>query len=244
MTQSPTPTRKIPSQATSAVAHIAPEPEEDDPLLAFAPYLHARPRRNSITPDLQRQFITTLAATGIVKQAAKSIGKSLEALYKIRHRPGAEGFSAAWDEALAWGLERLEDCAMERAIHQGQYDLRANSLICFVLSYRRRDWIDARELVPGDILLFATLRNEAPRLPYFLEYYRALGVDHFLIVDNGSDDGSADLLAEADDVSLWTTEKSYRQANFGVQLDPTFIIAGIQKGYRSRIRSIIAITGA
>ncbi len=69
---------------------------------------------------------------------------------------------------------------------------------------------------PSDILLFATLRNEAPRLPYFLEYYRALGVDHFMIIDNGSDDGSADLLAEADDVSLWTTDKSYRQANFGV----------------------------
>lgn len=69
---------------------------------------------------------------------------------------------------------------------------------------------------PNDILLFATLRNEAPRLPYFLEYYRALGVDHFLIVDNASDDGSADLLAEADDVSLWSTDKSYRQANFGV----------------------------
>jgi len=68
----------------------------------------------------------------------------------------------------------------------------------------------------GDILLFATLRNEGPRIPYFLEYYRNLGVDHFLIVDNGSDDGSDQLLAEAKDVSLWTTDKSYRKANFGV----------------------------
>ena len=32
-----------------------------------------------------------------------------------------------------------------------------------------------------------------------------------MIVDNGSDDGSADLLAEAEDVSLWTTDKSYRR---------------------------------
>ena len=42
----PTPTRAIPRQATSAVAHIAPEPEEDDPLLAFAPFIHSHPRRN------------------------------------------------------------------------------------------------------------------------------------------------------------------------------------------------------
>ena len=88
------PTRKIARQATSAVAHVAPPPDGDDPLLAFEPYLHSHPRRNSITPDLQRRFVATLAATGIVKVAAKRIGKSLEALYKLRARPGAEGGGA------------------------------------------------------------------------------------------------------------------------------------------------------
>ncbi|MCL4673034.1 MAG: hypothetical protein KJZ64_08870, partial [Sphingomonadaceae bacterium] len=111
-----TPTRATARQATSAVAHIAPEPDADDPLLAFAPYLHAAPRRNSITPDKQRAFIAHLAATGIVAQAARHIGKSLEALYKLRHQPGAEGFSAAWDAALERGVQRLEDSALARAI--------------------------------------------------------------------------------------------------------------------------------
>lgn len=73
-----------------------------------------------------------------------------------------------------------------------------------------------KAIAPGAILLFATLRNEAPRLPYFLDYYRALGVDRFLIVDNASDDGSTELLSGAADVSLWTTDKSYRKANFGM----------------------------
>ena len=49
------PTRKIARQATSAAAYVAPEPEDDDPLLAFEPYLHTAPRRNSITPELQRR---------------------------------------------------------------------------------------------------------------------------------------------------------------------------------------------
>lgn len=31
-----------------------------------------------------------------------------------------------------------------------------------------------------DILLFVTLRNESVRIPYFLKYYRDLGVNHFL----------------------------------------------------------------
>lgn len=104
-----------PGRRTSAVA-FSEGVADDDPLLGFAPYLHAVPRRNSITPDKQRAFVATLAATGIVTQAARSIGVSLEALYKLRHRAGAEGFSAAWDAAVDRGMGRLEDCALERAI--------------------------------------------------------------------------------------------------------------------------------
>ena len=67
-----------------------------------------------------------------------------------------------------------------------------------------------------DILVFSTLRNERIRLPYFLRYYRDLGVDHFLMVDNGSEDGSREYLADQPDVSLWTSNRSYKSARFGV----------------------------
>ena len=69
---------------------------------------------------------------------------------------------------------------------------------------------------PGQILLFSTQRNEGVRLPFFLRYYRDLGVDHFLIVDNDSTDGSREMLAEQPDVSLWHTAASYRRAHYGV----------------------------
>lgn len=68
----------------------------------------------------------------------------------------------------------------------------------------------------GDVLLFATVFNEAIRLPYFLEYYRNLGVSHFLIVDNGSSDGSVEWLQNQSDVSIWQTEASYKRSRFGV----------------------------
>jgi hypothetical protein len=68
----------------------------------------------------------------------------------------------------------------------------------------------------GDILVFSTLRNERVRLPYFFKYYRDMGVNHFLIVDNDSDDGSREWLAQQPDVSLWTTGASYKRARFGV----------------------------
>lgn len=71
-------------------------------------------------------------------------------------------------------------------------------------------------IAPGDVLLFCTLRNEAVRIPAFLAYYRALGVRHFLFVDNGSTDGFQALVEEEPDVSVWFTEASYRDANFGM----------------------------
>ena len=137
------------SRRTSAAAFSDLPPEPDDPLLGFAPYLHRAPRRNSITPERQREFIAELAATGIVTQAARAIGVSLEALYKLRHLPGAEAFSAAWDAAVERGLSRLEDCALELAIAGeelpivsagkllGTYRKHNFGHIRFVLSQRR-----------------------------------------------------------------------------------------------------------
>lgn len=153
-----------PGRRTSRTAFVDDPPEPDDPLLGFAPFLHPVPRRNSITPDRQRAFIAALAATGIVTQAARSIGASLEALYRLRHRPGAEGFAQAWELALDRGIARLEDCALERAIlgeerpvvRGGEvvttwrrYDTQ---LMLFLLRQRRRHRFDAevaRDPQPG-----------------------------------------------------------------------------------------------
>jgi len=71
-------------------------------------------------------------------------------------------------------------------------------------------------IAQDSILAFSTVRNEIIRLPYFLEYYRKLGIQHFLIVDNDSVDGSREYLAMQPDVSLWFTAHSYKLSRFGV----------------------------
>ncbi|WP_319773927.1 glycosyltransferase family 2 protein [Breoghania sp.] len=52
--------------------------------------------------------------------------------------------------------------------------------------------------------------NEALRLPDFLAHHRAIGVERFLIIDNGSDDGSFQYLQEQPDVHVFRSLKSYR----------------------------------
>lgn len=69
---------------------------------------------------------------------------------------------------------------------------------------------------PDDLLLFCTQRNEHIRLPYFLEYYRKLGINHFIFVDNDSEDGSLEYLKAQPDVSVWFTRASYKRSRFGV----------------------------
>jgi len=143
--------RKIPRQATSEVAwEFDPVVVSDSyPLLEFPPYRHKQQRRNSITLDPQRAFVAHLAFTGIVKSAAVHIGRSLEALYKLRARPGAEGFAAAGDEALGWGVARIEDCATERALAEGLSNPRANSMLALIIRHRYAQYIDARYVIPG-----------------------------------------------------------------------------------------------
>ena len=69
---------------------------------------------------------------------------------------------------------------------------------------------------PDDLLLFCTQRNENVRLPFFLDYYRSMGIGHFFFVDNDSDDGAAEYLANQPDCSVWSASASYKRARFGV----------------------------
>ncbi|AHM03433.1 hypothetical protein roselon_01036 [Roseibacterium elongatum DSM 19469] len=69
---------------------------------------------------------------------------------------------------------------------------------------------------PRDVLCFCTLRNERVRLKYFLSYYRERGVSHFFFVDNDSEDGTREYLAEQPDCSVWTTSASYKRSRFGM----------------------------
>ena len=118
-------------------------------MMGFRPVPHKQPRRNSITPARQRAFVAALAVSGIVTDAARAIGASREALYKLRNRPGAEEFRAAWDAAIDRGVARLEDTALARAIvgeermvvSRGQVlgtEMRHNeNLVMFFLRNRR-----------------------------------------------------------------------------------------------------------
>ena len=91
-----------------------------------------------------------------------------------------------------------------------------------------RRWDD--NVIPdtGEIRLFGKIRNERTRLPFFLSYYRSLGVGRFFIVDNGSSDGSAEFLCGEPDCHVFRTEESMAVSRAGMSwLEPLLATHGI-----------------
>jgi hypothetical protein len=75
----------------------------------------------------------------------------------------------------------------------------------------------SKHAIDSKLSALVAQRNEYNRLPFFLDYYRKMGVDHFYFIDNASDDGKTiNYLLEQPDVSLYVTPQSYSQGRFGV----------------------------
>ena len=68
----------------------------------------------------------------------------------------------------------------------------------------------------AEVAVISVMRNERFMLDHFLTHYRRLGVGGFLIVDNGSDDGTLEHLLEQPDVCVFSTDTPYRQSAYGV----------------------------
>lgn len=66
-----------------------------------------RARRNGWTPERQAHFLGHLAETGSVSAACARVGMSRNCAYKLRRRPDAESFAAAWDAALGAPVRKV-----------------------------------------------------------------------------------------------------------------------------------------
>jgi hypothetical protein len=66
------------------------------------------------------------------------------------------------------------------------------------------------------VSLILVIKDEADRVPYFLDYYRKLNVSHFFILDNQSNDDLAEVLSAQPDVSHFIVSQSYQDSRYGV----------------------------
>ncbi|HCW62006.1 MULTISPECIES: hypothetical protein [Sphingobium] len=91
-------------------------PDSPQIIIPFTPVPLARQRHDGWTRRTQQRFIDALGALGSVGQAARAVGMTRASAYRLRARPGADSFAAAWDQALDIGRARMFDVAMTRAL--------------------------------------------------------------------------------------------------------------------------------
>jgi len=143
-----------------------------------------------------------------------------------RDADAARGIDALGDDSgrdeevmrlRAWRAARAGDVATAKGIWTAIQD--AHTIPAVHGPPGAFDRLDRRplEAAPGEVLLFTVIRNEAWRLPRFLEYYRRLGVDRFYVVDNGSTDAGTEILLAQADVHVFRTDESYARANSGMR---------------------------
>ena len=119
-------------------------------LPAFTPVPRLRDRSNGWKPHVQQAFIEALADTGSVAAACRKVNRATVGAYLLRRQPGAEEFAAAWEAALDFGMKRVEDVAMDRAL---------NGVEVPVYSYGQ---LVGTRISYNDRLLMFMLRNRAP----------------------------------------------------------------------------------
>ena len=166
---------------------------------------------------------TTLAAARLLV----TVGDGAKALTVVDHL-AEQGIDLATtrDGALlaTWAAAVRGDFALAHHLHakttwpatQQWYAALGSDTLKY-LSFVDRSALPAERLPDDAIPLVATLRDELPRLPAFLDHYRHLGVTHFLLVDNASTDGSADYLQSQPDVMLFHASEGIARSHYGVR---------------------------
>jgi len=82
-----------------------------------------RARVDGWTPLKQAKFPGLLAQTRSVAPAPRAVGMSRQTAYRLRGRPGAESFAAAWDRALGQAKAALRKVAVGELARRATEDL-------------------------------------------------------------------------------------------------------------------------
>ena len=59
------------------------------------------------------------------------------------------------------------------------------------------------------VKLICVVKNDLDRVKCLIDYYRRLGVGHFIFLDDGSSDGTREYLLDQQDADVWCSDRSY-----------------------------------
>ena len=116
-------------------------------------------------------------------------------------------------ELLAWAAVRNGDVAKARELVD---EFRFPHTLDHLRVYSEETPLDLTAVgeAPGQLegpIIITMTHNESSRMADFFAHYRGLGFKHFLAIDNGSSDGTLDMLGQQPDVFVYSTSGDFRR---------------------------------
>ena len=169
-----------------------------------------------ILENLHKKYPNHLSTKNSVINAYIKLGKHDTAINLINNIPN-NITNVSSLQFKAWVAHQQGDISKEKLIWNDIltkiYKSEIAAPICSFIKMSKTNI----SITIDDIPLICVERNEISRLPYFLKYYRKLGITQFFFVDNNSDDGSLEFLLEQPDCHIFWTDDSYNEAGSGIR---------------------------
>lgn len=209
----------------AACAYLAALPAAERGLKTAVEELKLQRRTLTRAADLPPLRAAAHAALRRWPQRSHAVAEAAAALI-AGNDPAAPGLAAreaarleghgAGLPVLAWAAAQIGDDHAASALyarHLGRTYVAALSGPCTALRRIRGAPAPAR----APVCLATVLRDEASLLPAFFAHYRGLGIERFVVVDNGSCDGTFEWLLAQPDVELWHCPAGFRAAQGGMR---------------------------
>lgn len=131
-------------------------------------------------------------------------------------------FRNNFEKALKVYAVKQDRQDMMRKIVQGFYESKITEL---------KKSFDKSEIDCDDVILVTVVKNDLLRSKLLFEYYRRLGVSHFIVLDNGSNDGTTEWLKEQKDINLYSCETPYETYRKEAWVNRLISTCGFNKWY-------------
>ncbi len=178
------------------------------------PLLEDLVKENSVRSS--SRTMTLIAKLVLIEAYIKS-GRFQQAQQLLDAIPNSADRSTRVSEFRAWQYQQQQKVEQAKQVlaascDDGRYFAGFHASI----SLKR---IDSNPLLtgPNRAFLFCPIRDNVQCLPWFLDYYRNLGIERFFFIDNNSQDGTTEHLLQQPDVHLFWTEDSFKKAHAGMR---------------------------
>ncbi|MGR5861201.1 MULTISPECIES: glycosyltransferase family 2 protein [unclassified Bacillus cereus group] len=146
----------------------------------------------------------------IKKKIALFIRKPILPTERLRYRKIVDDkFYEAKNHSLKYLYDKQEEKQWKNAFYKMLCANKNGHEILCAFTDNQVELVNASLREDEGPILISIVKNEKKRIPTFFKHYRDMGIKHFAILDNDSNDGTREWLCLQDDCDVFYTSETY-----------------------------------